>query len=202
MRRCHGCCPPGRKLRGPLDSWRDRVQDRAGLYRRHRAEPRRGPAGTRADLLLAEATFVEQASEAASAYHTNARQAGRQAMEAQGGRLVLTHLWPGNDPVAARRVAGEAFAGPIETASAGLVVDPALRPDRAGRFPPAPSLLCWCHGRMSMRAPARSRRCRSCGTRSVCCAATSHDPSSNPPIVRSSRRSSRALPAGAGRPSS
>ena len=76
-----------------------------------------------ADVLLAEATHVEEVPADSAAYLTSARQAGAQAAKAGVGRLVLTHLWPGDDPAAARRVAGQAFADPIEVARPGLTVE-------------------------------------------------------------------------------
>ncbi|WP_222720313.1 MBL fold metallo-hydrolase [Actinomadura sp. HBU206391] len=76
-----------------------------------------------ADLLLAEATYVDEVPQEDAPYLTTARQAGRQATEAAVGGLVLTHLWPGTDPAAARHVAGEAFGGQISVARAGSIMD-------------------------------------------------------------------------------
>lgn len=79
--------------------------------------------GRDADVLLAEATHVEEVPADSAAYLTSARQAGAQAAEAGVGRLVLTHLWPGDDPAAARQVAGESFGERIDVALPGLTVE-------------------------------------------------------------------------------
>jgi ribonuclease BN (tRNA processing enzyme) len=76
-----------------------------------------------ADVLLAEATFVDEVPEGSRGYLTSARQAGRQAAEAGVGRLLLTHLWPGTDAEAARDAAGDQFGGGVDVATAGLTVD-------------------------------------------------------------------------------
>ncbi|PRX60260.1 ribonuclease BN (tRNA processing enzyme) [Nonomuraea fuscirosea] len=77
-----------------------------------------------ADLLLAEATHVEQVPEDSRRYLTSARQAGRQAMEADARHLVLTHLQPGTDASAARAAAGAAgYDGEIGIATSGLSFD-------------------------------------------------------------------------------
>ena len=76
-----------------------------------------------ADLLLAEATFVNQVPEDSRRYLTSARQAGRQALEADVRRLVLTHLQPGTDTPAARAAAGASYDGEIGIATSGLTFD-------------------------------------------------------------------------------
>ncbi|MEO3796911.1 MBL fold metallo-hydrolase [Nonomuraea sp. B10E15] len=76
-----------------------------------------------ADLLLAEATYVNQVPEGARRYLTSARQAGRQALEADARRLLLTHLQPGTDASAARAAAGATYDGEIGIATPGLVFD-------------------------------------------------------------------------------
>jgi ribonuclease BN (tRNA processing enzyme) len=76
-----------------------------------------------ADLLLAEATYVDQVPEDSRAYLSSARDAGQRAAQAGAGRLLLTHLWPGTDPAAARAAAAAAYAGDIGVATAGLVVE-------------------------------------------------------------------------------
>ncbi|MGH3341901.1 MAG: MBL fold metallo-hydrolase [Carbonactinosporaceae bacterium] len=78
----------------------------------------------RSDVLLAEATHVDEVPEPDARYLTSARQAGRQAADADVGWLVLTHLWPGTEPASARAAAREAFPGRIEIAKGGLVLDP------------------------------------------------------------------------------
>lgn len=76
-----------------------------------------------ADLLVAEASYVDQVPEDSRLYLTSARQAGRQAADAGAGRLLLTHLLPGTDPAAARAAAGDAYDCQIGIAAADLVVD-------------------------------------------------------------------------------
>jgi ribonuclease BN (tRNA processing enzyme) len=77
-----------------------------------------------ADLLLAEATYVNQVPEDSRLYLTSAPQAGQQAADAGARHLMLTHLAPGTDPEAARAAAGDDYDGPISVATAGLVLDP------------------------------------------------------------------------------
>ena len=77
----------------------------------------------RADLLLAEATYPHEVPVHSAAYLSSAVQAGQHAATAGAGRLVLTHLWPGTDPVVARDAATGTFSGPIEVARPGLVID-------------------------------------------------------------------------------
>ena len=76
-----------------------------------------------ADLLLAEASYVDQVPEDSEHDLTSARQAGRQAAEAGVGRLLLTHFWPGTDRTAARAAAGAGYDGEIGAAEPGLVLD-------------------------------------------------------------------------------
>jgi ribonuclease BN (tRNA processing enzyme) len=75
------------------------------------------------DLLLAEATYVEQVPEPSRPFLTSARQAGRQATDAAARHLVLTHLWPGTAQEAARATASDEYDGEIDVATPGLVVD-------------------------------------------------------------------------------
>jgi ribonuclease BN (tRNA processing enzyme) len=77
-----------------------------------------------ADLLLAEASYVDDVPADSRAHLTSARDAGRQAATAGVGRLLLTHLMPGTDPAAARAAAADAgVGGEVGVATAGLVVD-------------------------------------------------------------------------------
>jgi ribonuclease BN (tRNA processing enzyme) len=73
------------------------------------------------NLMIAEATFVERVPDDAVGYLSSAEQAGQQAREAQVARLLLTHLWPGTDPSAARSAATNSLDGPVEVAMTGLV---------------------------------------------------------------------------------
>ncbi|MGH3390830.1 MAG: MBL fold metallo-hydrolase [Actinomadura sp.] len=76
-----------------------------------------------ADLLIAEATYVDQVPEESRRHFTSARQAGRHALDAGVRQLLLTHLQPGTDTTAARAAAGAAYDGAIGVATPGLVVD-------------------------------------------------------------------------------
>jgi ribonuclease BN (tRNA processing enzyme) len=76
-----------------------------------------------ADLLLAEATYVDQVPEDSRRHLSSARQAGLQAAEAGVRHLVLTHLQPGADPQAARSAAGDGYDGTVDVATADFVHD-------------------------------------------------------------------------------
>jgi ribonuclease BN (tRNA processing enzyme) len=76
-----------------------------------------------ADLLLAEATYVDRVPSDSVQHLGSARAAGQHAAAARTAHLVLTHLSPGTNPMAAQRAAARAFAGPIDVARGGLVVD-------------------------------------------------------------------------------
>jgi ribonuclease BN (tRNA processing enzyme) len=73
-----------------------------------------------ADLLLAEASFVDVVPEAQRSGLNTAATAGRQARSAGVRRLVLTHLFPTTDPAAARAAAIASFGGPVDVAVPGL----------------------------------------------------------------------------------
>lgn len=75
-----------------------------------------------ADLLVAEASFVDQAPGEPGQYLSSARHAGRQATLAGAGRLMLTHLMPGTDQAAARSAARAGYDGEISLAAPGLVL--------------------------------------------------------------------------------
>jgi ribonuclease BN (tRNA processing enzyme) len=77
-----------------------------------------------ADVLLAEATFTDRVLPAHDApFLSTARQAGEHAARAGVGRLVLTHLWPGTDPAAARAAAERAYVAELDVATPGLTID-------------------------------------------------------------------------------
>lgn len=76
-----------------------------------------------ADLMLAEATHLGETPEAVRAYLSSADLAGRNAREAQVGRLVLTHLWPGTDHARAKEEAARSYPGPIDVAVPSLTID-------------------------------------------------------------------------------
>ena len=77
---------------------------------------------TGADLLLAEATYVNEVASDARAYLSSARDAGRRAAAAGAGRLMLTHLWPGTAASSALHAASQDYSGPIDVATADLTV--------------------------------------------------------------------------------
>jgi ribonuclease BN (tRNA processing enzyme) len=76
-----------------------------------------------ADLLLAEASYVDEVPEGSRRHLTSARQAGNQARDAGVRHLLLTHLLPGTDATAARAAAGAGYDGGIGVATAGLTLD-------------------------------------------------------------------------------
>ncbi|MGH6653613.1 MAG: MBL fold metallo-hydrolase [Actinocrinis sp.] len=73
-----------------------------------------------ADLLIAEATYVEHVPTEDSRHLTSALQAAEQAARADVGRLMLTHLWPGTEPDTATAAARRAYNGRIDVAQGGL----------------------------------------------------------------------------------
>ena len=76
-----------------------------------------------ADLLLAEASYVDQVPEDLADTLSSARQQGRQAAAADARRLLLTHLMPGTDPAAAQAAAQQGYRGEAGLATAGLILD-------------------------------------------------------------------------------
>lgn len=75
-----------------------------------------------ADLLVCEATYVST-TKAEPGVHMWAREAGELAASAGAGRLVLTHIWPTNDPAVAVAEASEVYDGPVEAAVDGAVYE-------------------------------------------------------------------------------
>jgi ribonuclease BN (tRNA processing enzyme) len=75
-----------------------------------------------ANVLLAEASFVDEVPDDNRATLSSARDVGRQAAAAGVAALVLTHLLPGTDRRRAREAARTTFGGPIRVARAGLTV--------------------------------------------------------------------------------
>jgi ribonuclease BN (tRNA processing enzyme) len=76
-----------------------------------------------ADLFIAEATFAEQVPEASSRGLSSALYMGEMAARAQVRHLLLSHLWPGSDPVAMAQAARRAYSGRIDVAKGGDVFD-------------------------------------------------------------------------------
>lgn len=85
--------------------------------------PAIGELANGADLMLAEATYVDEVPEDGRAHLSSASQAGRTARDAQVGRLVLTHLWPGTDPTLAHEQAARHYQRQVAVAVPGLTVD-------------------------------------------------------------------------------
>ncbi|WP_433118687.1 MBL fold metallo-hydrolase [Micromonospora sp. CA-246542] len=76
-----------------------------------------------ADLLIAEATYVDEIPEGHVGFLSSAAEVGRYASAARSRAVLLTHLWPGTDPVAAVAAAQQAYRGRVGVARPGLVVD-------------------------------------------------------------------------------
>lgn len=76
-----------------------------------------------ADLLLAESTHIDAPPEGLDGLLCDAAAAGRQAAEAGVGELMLTHLWPSDDPETAMRRAAQSYAGTIRVARPGVVAE-------------------------------------------------------------------------------
>jgi len=75
-----------------------------------------------ADLLLAEASFVDAGNNPPD-LHLTGRQAAEHATRAGVGRLLLTHIPPWTDPATVLAEAKPAFAGPLEVAEPGATYD-------------------------------------------------------------------------------
>jgi ribonuclease BN (tRNA processing enzyme) len=75
-----------------------------------------------ADVLLCEAGFPEL-PDLPPDLHLCGSQAGQHAAAAGAGRLVLTHLNPGEDPAQNLAGAQGAFPGPVALAAPGQVID-------------------------------------------------------------------------------
>jgi ribonuclease BN (tRNA processing enzyme) len=71
-----------------------------------------------ADLLLAEASFLE-GEDNPPHLHMTGRQAARTAARAGAGRLVLTHIPPWHDPQRVQADADPAYDGPTALARTG-----------------------------------------------------------------------------------
>jgi ribonuclease BN (tRNA processing enzyme) len=77
-----------------------------------------------AGVFLAEATLGDGVGDADDAgLLSSARDVAREATEAGAERLVLTHLWPGDDPNDAVAAARELYAGPLDVADPSLVLE-------------------------------------------------------------------------------
>ena len=76
-----------------------------------------------ADLLIADASYVDEVPPDLTGTLTSARDAAGQARSAGVRRLMLTHLMPGTDREAARTTAIAQFGDAVVVAVPGLVVD-------------------------------------------------------------------------------
>jgi len=76
-----------------------------------------------ADVLLAEASFVDELPGDSARTLSSADQRGELATAANVRHLVLTHLLPGTDPAASAVAARRRFAGELTVATTGLVVE-------------------------------------------------------------------------------
>jgi ribonuclease Z len=88
--------------------------------------PETAAAARGADLLVHECTFGDaEADRAVETTHSTAREAGRMAREAGVARLVLTHLSTRYDTVPGPLLeqAAQEYAGPIDVARDGLVLE-------------------------------------------------------------------------------
>lgn len=75
-----------------------------------------------ADVLLAEAAFLEGRDDDVRGIHLTGRRAGEAATRGAVGRLVVTHVPAWNPTGAAEREAREVYQGPVLTARPGMVV--------------------------------------------------------------------------------
>lgn len=75
------------------------------------------------DILLAEASYQGAAEDKPWPHHLTAGEAGELAARNQVGQLVLTHLWPTNDPEISVSEASAAFSGRVVAAAAGQIFD-------------------------------------------------------------------------------
>ncbi|WP_282945801.1 MBL fold metallo-hydrolase [Cellulomonas endometrii] len=76
-----------------------------------------------ADLLLAEAAYLESTPHAPRGVHLTGLRAGRAAQRGGARRLVLTHLVAWNDPSASLAEATGVYDGPVDVARPGMVVE-------------------------------------------------------------------------------
>ncbi|QCB94093.1 MBL fold metallo-hydrolase [Cellulomonas shaoxiangyii] len=77
---------------------------------------------TDADVLLAEAAYVEGRDDHLRGVHLTGRRAGEAAARGGARRLVLTHIPAWNDPHVPLAEASAAYAGPVTLAQPGLTI--------------------------------------------------------------------------------
>ena len=109
-----------------------------------------------ADVLLAEASYVDDVPDDNRGTLSSARDAGRQAAAAGVNALVLTHLLPGTDRRRAREAARASFGGPIRVARGRADRRRRLAPAYATRVPVGRALQRMIRSRRSA-APCRGR---------------------------------------------
>jgi ribonuclease BN (tRNA processing enzyme) len=73
------------------------------------------------DLALSEATFLKDREN--QMQHLSGRQAGQLAKQAEAGRLLVTHTLPTLDRAEVAAEAADAFGGPVDAATEGMVVE-------------------------------------------------------------------------------
>lgn len=73
-----------------------------------------------ADLLLAEATWLEDGRHKPPGIHLTAKEAGEHAERAEVGELLLVHINPLSDREQAREEVTSSFSGPVDLAAAGM----------------------------------------------------------------------------------
>ena len=127
---------PGRIALGPFDvrlvhvnhpvetfAFRFAHAGRSLVYTGDTGETEAVPAlAAEADVFLSEAAFLER-PDLPPNIHLTARQAGAYASRAGVGRLVLTHLVPGNSPDDALAEAATEFQGDLGVAVTGQAID-------------------------------------------------------------------------------
>lgn len=76
-----------------------------------------------ADVLLAEASYLGAPQDKPWPHHLTASEAGELAVNSNASQLVLTHLWPTNDPALSTKEASAVFTGPVIAATPGLIIE-------------------------------------------------------------------------------
>jgi ribonuclease BN (tRNA processing enzyme) len=69
-----------------------------------------------ADLLLADSTWLERQRPLPTGVHMTGLEAGQLAADASVKRLLVTHIYPSNDPAEVAAEAAQAYDGPIDAA--------------------------------------------------------------------------------------
>lgn len=87
------------------------------------ADPAVAELADRADVLLVEASYVDDVPPAWRGLIASARDAGAHAKAAEAEQVVLTHLFPGTDPAASLRVARGEYDGPVGVTKPGMSID-------------------------------------------------------------------------------